>query len=219
MDRRSKPPEYKVWLNMIQRCTNPRSTGYKTHGGRGIAVCERWRCTFDNFIADMGARPSAWHVLSRRDLSGNFEAANCSWVSKWAGPSNVISESKPARRSRRARVPNAPATEQVLDDNFSIMAEFGSLWWEILYGKKIVTIRQIKAARALLRWSQADLASASGLAKGTISHLEAADGCLTTRREASRKLCDAIEAAGVEFIDEKGGGQGVRLRSPKRAGK
>ncbi len=105
----------------------------------------------------------------------------------------------------------------MFDDKFR--TEFGSLWWEILYGKKIVTIRQIKAARALLMWTQADLASASGLSKGTISRLEAADGCLTTRLEASRKLCGVLEAAGVEFIDEKGSGQGVRLRRPKQTGK
>ena len=88
----------------------------------------------------------------------------------------------PRRVSRRvdARVSKAPATEQMFDDNFSLTAEFGSLWWEILYGKKIVTTRQIKAARAVLRWSQADLAIASGLSKGAISRLEGGRFCLSS---------------------------------------
>ena len=75
-----------------------------------------------------------------------------------------------------------------------------------------MTTRQIKAARALLAWSQADLAGRSGISEPTVARLEAVDGELGGRGETMRKIRDAIEAGGVDFIDENGGGPGVRLR-------
>jgi hypothetical protein len=66
---------------------------------------------------------------------------------------------------------------------------------------------QIRAARALLRWTALDLANASKV------------GVATIRRVANQAaLRQALEAAGVEFIDENGGGAGVRLRTPTTMG-
>jgi transcriptional regulator with XRE-family HTH domain len=75
-----------------------------------------------------------------------------------------------------------------------------------------VSIRQIKAARALLGWSQNDLAQKAGVSIPTIKRLEAEDGLLGGRSETGSKINTALQAAGVEFIDENGGGAGVRLR-------
>ncbi len=75
-----------------------------------------------------------------------------------------------------------------------------------------VSVRQVKAARALLDWSQEDLAEHSAVSIPTVRRLEAADGVLGGRGETSAKLVAALEAAGVEFIPENGGGAGVRLR-------
>jgi predicted transcriptional regulator len=75
-----------------------------------------------------------------------------------------------------------------------------------------VSIRQIKAARALLAWSQEKLAAAADDSIPTIKRLEAQDGPLGGRSETGSKIRSALEAAGVEFIDENGGGLGVRLR-------
>lgn len=75
-----------------------------------------------------------------------------------------------------------------------------------------VSIRQIKAARALLAWSQEDLASAADISVPTIKRLEAQDGPLGGRSETGFRIRTALEAAGVEFIGENGGGSGVRLR-------
>ena len=77
-----------------------------------------------------------------------------------------------------------------------------------------VSIRQIKAARALLGWSQEDLAGAADISVPTIKRLEASDGPLGGRSETGEKIKRALQAAGVEFIDENGGGAGVRLRKP-----
>jgi predicted transcriptional regulator len=75
-----------------------------------------------------------------------------------------------------------------------------------------VSIRQLKAARALLAWSQQQLAAAADVSVPTIKRLEAQDGPLGGRNETGRKIRSALEAAGVEFIEENGGGPGVRLR-------
>jgi transcriptional regulator with XRE-family HTH domain len=76
----------------------------------------------------------------------------------------------------------------------------------------VVTTRQIKAARALLGWSQADLAKRSGVSEPTVARLESMDGELGGRELTAEKIQAAIEGAGVLFIDENGGGSGVRLR-------
>jgi transcriptional regulator with XRE-family HTH domain len=75
-----------------------------------------------------------------------------------------------------------------------------------------VSIRQIKAARALLGWSQEDLARAADVSVPTIKRLEASEGLLGGRSETGEKIQKALQAAGVEFIAENGGGPGVRLR-------
>jgi transcriptional regulator with XRE-family HTH domain len=79
-----------------------------------------------------------------------------------------------------------------------------------------VSIRQIKAARALLAWSQEQLAAAADVSIPTIKRLEAQDGPLGGRSETGSKIRSALEAAGVEFIDENGGGLGARLRKRQR---
>ena len=76
-----------------------------------------------------------------------------------------------------------------------------------------ISIRQIKAARSLLGWSQDDLAAASGISKPTIGRLEAIDSNepIGGRAETGEALAAALEKAGVEFIAENDGGAGVRL--------
>jgi transcriptional regulator with XRE-family HTH domain len=79
-----------------------------------------------------------------------------------------------------------------------------------------VSVRQLKAGRALLAWSQERLAEASGISIPTVKRLEAEDGELGGRQETASRLIQAMEAAGVEFIPEHGtgagDGAGVRLR-------
>ena len=80
----------------------------------------------------------------------------------------------------------------------------------------MITTRQVKAARALLGWSQSDLAHRSGVSEPTIARLESTEGELGGREGTAEKIRKSIEAAGVQFIEENGGGLGVRLRKRQK---
>lgn len=78
---RSKMPEYVIWEKMISRCSSPNATDYARYGGRGISVCDRWR-DFDQFLSDVGPRPTPSHSLDRKDNDGNYEPGNVTWATK-----------------------------------------------------------------------------------------------------------------------------------------
>jgi transcriptional regulator with XRE-family HTH domain len=77
---------------------------------------------------------------------------------------------------------------------------------------------QIRAARHLANLSQADVAKATGLSLPTIKRAES-ERNVSVSAEAMEAIRIALEKAGIEFIDENGGGPGVRLRKAKRRGK
>jgi transcriptional regulator with XRE-family HTH domain len=82
--------------------------------------------------------------------------------------------------------------------------------------KLLITSELIRAARALLRWEQRQLAEASSVSLPTVKRLEAKPGILVAHAPTKAALVRALEAAGIEFIDENGGGPGVRLKRPPK---
>jgi hypothetical protein len=80
MEKSSKQPEYQVWSQIKQRCRNIKCKKYKSYGGRGIEMCDRWYDSYQSFIDDMGNRPDNKHTLDRINNDGNYEPGNCRWV-------------------------------------------------------------------------------------------------------------------------------------------
>ena len=81
------------------------------------------------------------------------------------------------------------------------------------------TSAQIRAARALVRWSAEDLARESAVGVTTIRRAELKEGETSMTNANALAIRRALEAAGIEFIDANGGGEGVRLRRSSPAGK
>lgn len=94
--RKTRTAEYRCWAHIKDRCFNPNDRAFHNYGGRGITVCARWRDGYENFLADVGRRPSPKHSIDRYpDNDGNYEPDNVRWATK--------SEQQRNRRPFRAR--------------------------------------------------------------------------------------------------------------------
>lgn len=77
-------PLYRVWAQMVQRCTNPNNAWYHRYGGRGIIVCDTWLKSFIQYAlyvdTTLGPRPTLEHSIDRIDNAGNYEVGNLRWA-------------------------------------------------------------------------------------------------------------------------------------------
>jgi hypothetical protein len=74
--------EYLAWKNLRARCIDEKNRNYRWYGAKGIKVCDRWLNSFENFLCDMGSKPSSKHSIERKDVHGNYEPDNCIWATR-----------------------------------------------------------------------------------------------------------------------------------------
>lgn len=130
---------------MIHCCTNPRYHMYYLYGGRGIGVSDAWLNSFDQFVKDMGPRPSREYVLDRKDKEVGFSKDNCRWSTRTAQARNT-------RKS--ARVDFEGATDP--DGKLITMAEYaertgksvGTLASRLRHNKKKMSTVEAATAEA-----------------------------------------------------------------------
>jgi hypothetical protein len=81
---------------------------------------------------------------------------------------------------------------------------------------KKISSAQLRAARAMLRWTALDLAAASKVGVATIRRVEVVDGEIPVTAANEAAIRRALESAGIDFIEENGTGDGVRFRKSRR---
>jgi hypothetical protein len=180
---------HRVWSTMLARCRNPNSRGWQFYGSRGIRVCERW-LSFENFLADMGPRPSPKHSLDRIDNDGNYEPGNV----RWATQSEQIGNRRYLRRRWFHVGPKIVAAKKQVPIKRGTAIEWPNM--------KVPTGRLLAAARHAAGLKQAELARDAGIDQATLSRMEGAG--LQTIGGSNRKLqsvLDALRRHGVE-VDE-----------------
>lgn len=79
---RSRTPVYNIWKCIKARCNKPSHDAFERYGGRGITICERWENSFDNFLSDMGERPSSSHSIDRINNDIGYNKDNCRWATR-----------------------------------------------------------------------------------------------------------------------------------------
>lgn len=137
--------EYRTWSRMIFRCENPKDKRWKDYGGRGIRICKRWRNSFEQFLLDMGPRPSAIHSIDRfPNNDGNYEPGNCRWATRAQQANN-------SRANRKIKFSGRLLTVREWEDELgfnraTLHARLNMLGWSV--EKALTTpVRPIKKRR------------------------------------------------------------------------
>lgn len=75
-----KTKEYRTWEGLKSRCYTESDKRYYCYGAIGIKVCDRWKDSYENFLADMGRAPGPEYSIDRKNVKGDYEPENCRWA-------------------------------------------------------------------------------------------------------------------------------------------
>jgi hypothetical protein len=122
---KSQTRVYKIWCKMKERCSNPKDIGFKDYGGRGVTVCDAWRTSFPQFLADMGNPPTKHHSIDRINNALGYSKDNCKW-------SDGLEQ---GRNKRNNVILACGGKSQTLSDwSREIKISVGTLWMRIKRG-------------------------------------------------------------------------------------
>ena len=91
----SRSSEYQSWLAMRRRCLDPSFNKFKDYGAIGITIYAPWAHSFQEFIADVGSKPSRTHTLDRVDNYGGYYPYNV----RWATPKEQRANQRPVNEN------------------------------------------------------------------------------------------------------------------------
>lgn len=127
--KKRKPAErhinYRSWQAMKARCYDKNNEKYKDYGGRGIIVCDRWLNSFQNFLLDMGEKPSKNYSLDRKNNDGNYEPSNCKWSTMHEQASNKRTNSQTIGviKDKNAYMARIQINKKIISKSFKTIEE------------------------------------------------------------------------------------------------
>lgn len=186
----SKTPTYWAWIDLRRRCNDKSNSSYESYGGRGITVCDRWANSFENFIADMGEKPSRGMSIDRIDVNGNYTPENCRWAT-----------SKEQGRNKRNNL------HITIDEVTLTLPE----WCERYNAKYWLVIRRIKK----WNWTPLEALTTPGGRKG-MAHVRLGEDATNSKLTADQVRAIRLDARKQKTIAEDYGIEQSNVSAIKR---
>jgi hypothetical protein len=135
-------PLYRIWKDMRHRCHTPTHKFYYNYGGRGVTVCQAWRDSFWQFLADVGERPHPKATLDRVDNSRGYEPGNMRWAT-WS------EQQRNTRSNRRSEWQGETLTAAEWAERFGVT--YHQFWGRLRHykydmAKTVASVEKLKKA-------------------------------------------------------------------------